>query len=207
MNIDTQSVNQTVSEMAVVLARYLDPEEVKLLTTQWQRYSTVSVKMMQQCILEATRRYPELQAHKSDIRKDFWNTMQTDHQKVVEESNRSMHINEQKSISDMLQAFYTVMEAIGSQLTESDSRSFFHMLHQTVSKERTFKGHTIDINQFLESTRPIVPDNEHILNNLIQLAYICLCDIAGPVEADEILFRVAETAKQSHPRAVVEKLF
>lgn len=207
MNIDTQSVNQTVSAMAVVLAKYLNPEEVRLLTTNWQRHSTVSVKMMQQCVLDATRRYPELQEHKSDIRKGFWNTMQTDHQQVAEESGSSVKIDEQKSISEMLQAFYTVMEAIGSQLTESDERSFFHIMHQTVSKERTFKGHSIDINQLLEGERPVIPDNEHILNNLIQLAYICLCDIAGPVEADEIFFRVAETAKQSHPRAVVEKLF
>lgn len=207
MNIDTQSVNQTVSAMAVVLAKYLNPEEVRLLTTHWQRHSTVSVKMMQQCVLDATRRYPELQEHKSDIRKGFWNTMQTDHQQVAEESGSSVEIDEQKSVSEMLQAFYTVMEAIGSQLTESDKCSFFHIMHQTVSKERTFKGHSIDINQFLEGARPIVPDNEHLLNNLIQLAYICLCDIAGPVEADEIFFRVAETAKQSHPRAVVEKLF
>jgi hypothetical protein len=207
MNIDTQSVNQTVSAMAVVLARYLHPEEVKLLTTQWQQYSTVSVKMMQQCVLDATRRYPELQEYKSDIRKGFWNTMQTDHQQVAEEANNSNGISEQKSVSELLQAFYTVMEAIGHQLAESDKRSFFHIMHQTVSKERTFKGHSIDINQFLEGARPVVPDNEHILNNLIQLAYICLCDIAGPVEADEILFQVAETAKQSHTRAVVERLF
>jgi len=107
----------------------------------------------------------------------------------------------------LMQAFYTVMEALGSQLTEPDKRGFFHTMHQTVSKERTFKGHAIDINQFLEGTRPVVPDNEHLLNNMMQLAYICLCDIAGPVEADEIFFRISEDAKQSHPKAVVEMLF
>ena len=61
MNMDTQSVDQTVSAMADVLAEYLNPEEVRLLTRQWQQYSTVSVKMMQQCVLDATRRYPEQQ--------------------------------------------------------------------------------------------------------------------------------------------------
>ena len=44
MNMDTQSVDQTVSAMADVLAEYLNPEEVRLLTRQWQQYSTVSVK-------------------------------------------------------------------------------------------------------------------------------------------------------------------
>ena len=80
-------------------------------------------------------------------------------------------------------------------------------MHQTVSQERTFKGHHIDIKQFLEGDRPLVPDDEHLLNTLMQLAYVCLCDIAGPVEADEILFQAAQTAKQSYPKAIVEKLF
>ena len=53
MNTDTQSVEQTVSAMAEVLAEYLHPEEVRLLKRQWQQYSTVSVKMMQQCVLVA----------------------------------------------------------------------------------------------------------------------------------------------------------
>ena len=78
MNIERQSVNQTVSAMADVLAEYLNPEEVRLLTTQWQQHSSVSIKMMQQCVLDATRRYPELQAYKSDIRKGFWDSMQAD---------------------------------------------------------------------------------------------------------------------------------
>ena len=42
MNIDTQSVDQTVSAMAEVLSEYLHPEEVRLLKRQWQQYSTLS---------------------------------------------------------------------------------------------------------------------------------------------------------------------
>ncbi|OLF34680.1 hypothetical protein BTW00_12170 [Psychrobacter sp. C 20.9] len=205
MNIDTQSVDQTVSAMAEVLSEYLHPEEVRLLKRQWQQYSTVSVKMMQQCILDATRRYPELQGHKSEIRKGFWATLQADNQPSVESDSHSEAVT--VPISEPVLAFYTVIEALRSQLTAADSRRFFHSMHQTVSQERTFKGHHININQFLEGNRPPVPDNEHLLNNLMQLAYVCLCDIIGPVEADEILFQAAQTAKQSYPKAVVEKLF
>ena len=152
MNTDTQSVDQTVSAMAEVLAKYLHPEEVRLLKTQWLQYSAVSsVRMMQQCILDATRRYPELQDHKSEIRKGFWATLQVDSQQTVESDSHNGHnetINAPVPISEPVLAFYTVIEALRSQLTAADSRSFFHSMHQTVSQERTFKGHHININQF-----------------------------------------------------------
>ena len=205
MNMDTQSVDQTVSAMAEVLAKYLNPEEVRLLTRQWQQYSTVSVKMMQQCVLEATRRYPELQVYKSDIRKGFWDTMQADNQQISD--SRSKEISEKIPMSEVVGAFYTVMETLSKQLTASESRSLFQAVHQAVSQERTFKGHVIHMSQFLEGNRPPVPDDEYLLNNVIQLVYVCLCDITGPVEADDILFRAAETVKQSYPKSVVEKLF
>ena len=51
------------------------------------------------------------------------------------------------------------------------------------------------------------PDATELLNHIVQLAYVCLCDLLGPVDADEILFRVADIAKQSHPKEVVERLF
>ena len=98
MNIDTQSVDQAVTAMAEVLADYLHPEEVRLLKSQWQRYSTVSVKMMQQCVLDATRRYPELQAYKSDIRKGFWATLQADSQQTVEVNSHNSHNGHNKAI-------------------------------------------------------------------------------------------------------------
>ena len=210
MNIDTQSVDQAVTAMAEVLADYLHPEEVRLLKSQWQRSSTVSVKMMQQCVLDATRRYPELQACKSDIRKGFWATLQADSQQTVESDSHNSHNETVKApvpVSELVLAFYTVIEALRSQLSETESRNLFLTMHQTVSQERTFKGHSLNISQFLEGNRPSVPDNEHLLNNLMQLAYICLCDVAGPVEADEMMFRAAETAKQSYPKTLVEKLF
>lgn len=202
MNMDTQSVDQTVSAMASVLAAYLHPEEIRLLTTQWQRYTVVSVKMMQECVLDATRRYPELQSHKSDIRRGFWDTIQ-----ATEISHDGEIIEKPLPTSELLLAFYAVIEAIRSQLTAADNRSLFHTMHQTVSQERTFKGHVINMNQFLEGNRPPISDNEYILNNIVQLAYVCLCDIAGPVEADELLFQAAQVAKQSYPKLVVEKLF
>jgi len=210
MNIDTQSVDQAVTAMAEVLADYLHPEEVRLLKSQWQRYSTVSVKMMQQCVLDATRRYPELQAYKSDIRKGFWATLQADSQQTVEADSYNGHNKAIKApvpVSKLVLAFYTVIEALRSQLSETESRNLFLTMHQTVSQERTFKGHSLNISQFLEGNRPSVPDNEHLLNNLMQLAYVCLCDVAGPVEADEMMFRAAEKAKQSYPKTLVEKLF
>ena len=213
MNIDTQSVDQAVTAMAEVLADYLHPEEVRLLKTQWQRYSTVSVKMMQQCVLDATRRYPELQAYKSDIRKGFWATLQADSQQTVKADSHNSHNGHNKAIkapipvSELVLAFYTVIEALRSQLLETESRNLFLTMHQTVSQERTFKGHSLNISQFLEGNRPSVPDNEHLLNNLMQLAYVCLCDVAGPVEADEMMFRAAEKAKQNYPKTLVEKLF
>lgn len=216
MNIDTQSVDQAVTAMAEVLADYLHPEEVRLLKSQWQRYSTVSVKMMQQCVLDATRRYPELQAYKSDIRKGFWATLQADSQQTVEADNHNGYnshnshnetVKASVPVSELVLAFYTVIEALRSQLSETESRNLFLTMHQTVSQERTFKGHSLNISQFLEGNRPSVPDNEHLLNNLMQLAYVCLCDVAGPVEADEMMFRAAEKAKQSYPKTLVEKLF
>lgn len=210
MNIDTQSVDQAVTAMAEVLADYLHPEEVRLLKSQWQRYSTVSVKMMQQCVLDATRRYPELQAYKSDIRKGFWATLQAGSQQTVESDSHNSHNEAIKAlipVSELVLAFYTVIEALRSQLSETESRNLFLTMHQTVSQERTFKGHSLNISQFLEGNRPSVPDNEHLLNNLMQLAYVCLCDVAGPVEADEMMFRAAEKAKQNYPKILVEKLF
>ena len=210
MNIDTQSVDQAVTAMAEVLTDYLHPEEVRLLKSQWQRYSTVSVKMMQQCVLDATRRYPELQAYKSDIRKGFWATLQAGSQQTVESDSHNSHNEAIKAlipVSELVLAFYTVIEALRSQLSETESRNLFLTMHQTVSQERTFKGHSLNISQFLEGNRPSVPDNEHLLNNLMQLAYVCLCDVAGPVEADEMMFRAAEKAKQSYPKTLVEKLF
>ncbi|MEL0620023.1 hypothetical protein [Psychrobacter proteolyticus] len=210
MNIDTQSVDQAVTAMAEVLADYLHPEEVRLLKSQWQRYSTVSVKMMQQCVLDATRRYPELQAYKSDIRKGFWATLQAGSQQTVKADSHNSHNETVKAsvpVSELVLAFYTVMEALRSQLSETESRNLFLTMHQTVSQERTFKGHSLNISQFLEGNRPSVPDNEHLLNNLMQLAYVCLCDVAGPVEADEMMFRAAEKAKQNYPKTLVEKLF
>ncbi len=210
MNIDTQSVDQAVSAMTEILAAYLHPEEVRLLKSQWQRYSSVSVKMMQQCILDATRRYPELQAYKSDIRKGFWATLQADSQQTVEADSHNGHnkaIKVPVPVSELVLAFYTVVEALRSQLSETESRNLFLTMHQTVSQERTFKGHGLNISQFLEGNRPSVPDNEHLLNNLMQLAYVCLCDVTGPVEADEMMFRAAEKAKQNYPKTLVEKLF
>jgi len=213
MNIDTQSVDQAVTEMAEVLADYLHPEEVRLLKSQWQRYSTVSVKMMQQCVLDATRRYPELQAHKSDIRKGFWDTLQSGSQQTVEADSHNGHSGHNEAIkapvpvSELVLAFYTVIESLRIQLSETESRNLFLTMHQTVSQERTFKGHSLNISQFLEGNRPFVPDNEHLLNNLMQLAYVCLCDVVGPVEADEMMFRAAEKAKQNYPKRLVEKLF
>jgi hypothetical protein len=207
MNTDTQSVDQTVSAMADVLAKYLHPEEVRLLKSQWQQYSTVSVKMMQQCVLDATRRYPELQDHKSEIRKGFWDTLQADNQQAMETDSHNETIDIPVPVSEMVLAFYTVIEMLRGQLTEIENRNLFLTMHQTVSQERTFKGHSINIKQFLEDNRPSVPDDEHLLNNLMQLAYVCLCDVSGPVEADEMMFRAAEAAKRRYPKAIVEKLF
>ena len=207
MNIDTQSVDQAVSAMTEVLAAYLHPEEVRLLKSQWQRYSSVSVKMMQQCILDATRRYPELQDHKSDIRKAFWDTLQTSNSQIQEVDDHNDIIDTPVTVSPLVLAFYTVIEALRSQLTDMENHNLFLTMHQTVSQERTFKGHSINIKQFLEGDRPSVPDDEYLLNNLMQLAYVCLCDVAGPVEADEMMFRAAQTTKQSYPKALVEKLF
>ena len=61
--------------------------------------------------------------------------------------------------------------------------------------------------KFLYDERPEVPDDVFILNNLVQLAYVCLCDVVGPVEADEVMYRSAEQAKQIHAKALVESLF
>ncbi|MBF4490297.1 hypothetical protein [Psychrobacter sp. N25K4-3-2] len=207
MTIETQSVEKTVSAMAKVLEKYLNHEEVLLLTVQWRQYPTVSIKMMQQCVLEATKRYPKLKPYRSDIRKDFWGTMQAASHQSTEAATEANTVNGQKSEFEGVQAFYTVMEAFNNQLTAPDNRSLFQTLHQAVSKERTFKGHTLNISQFLDGGRPVVPHDMYILNNVLQLAYVCLCNIVGPVEADDILFQVAEIAKQSHPKAVVEKLF
>ncbi|BFM01872.1 hypothetical protein Psyaliredsea_05190 [Psychrobacter alimentarius] len=107
----------------------------------------------------------------------------------------------------MVEVFYTVIETLSKQLTASENRSLFQAVHQAVSQERTFKGHVIHMSEFLKGNRPPVPDDEYLLNNVVQLVYVCLCDIAGPVEVDDVLFRAAETAKQSYPKAVVEKLF
>ena len=163
--------------------------------------------MMQQCILDATRRYPELQDHKSDIRKAFWDTLQTSNSQIQEVDDHNEIIDTPVIVSQLVLVFYTVIEALRSQLTDMENHNLFLTMHQTVSQERTFKGHSIHIKQFLEGDRPSVPDDEYLLNNLMQLAYVCLCDVAGPVEADEMMFRAAQATKQSYPKALVEKLF
>lgn len=203
MIIETQSVEQTVSAIAEVLAKYLNPEEIKLLTTQWRQHPAVSIKLIQQFILETTRRYPELQAHKSEIRRGFLSAMQG---KVQQPAYLNKYI-EPVTASEMVKTFQTVMKACSNQLSAPDRRNFFIVLHQAVSQERTFRGHEINVSSFLSEALPVVPDDIYILNNLVQLVYVCLCDIVGPIEADEILYSIAETAKRQHPKAMVEKLF
>ena len=73
--------------------------------------------MMQQCVLDATRRYPELQACKSDIRKGFWATLQADSQQTVESDSHNSHNETVKApvpVSELVLAFYTVIEALRS---------------------------------------------------------------------------------------------
>ena len=207
MNASMQSVEQMVSAMASVLAKYLSAEEIAPLTVEWQKYPSVSVKMMQQCVLETTQRYPKIKEYKSDIRRGFWDTMQADAQLSTQTTFDKDRSIAEASRFEEVEAFYTVIEALRDQLNAPNSRRLLQMMHQTTLQERTFKGHSINFNQFLEGSRPSLPNDVYILNNLVQLAYVCLCDIVGPSDADDLLFQVAETAKQSHPKAVVEKLF
>ena len=202
-----QSIEQVVNAMATVLANYLDYEQVNVLTKRWRQYPEVSVKMMQQSILEATRHFPKLNPYKSEIRKGFWEALQNSAANNLATEDISEQKTTQSSESESVNAFYTVIEFIQNELTAPDSRELFHALHQMVVKERTLKGHSLNMQQFLNHERPPVPDDVQVLNTLVQLTYICLCDILGPVDADDMLYRSAETAKQQHPKAIVEQLF
>ncbi|MFP3355414.1 hypothetical protein R0K04_29140, partial [Pseudoalteromonas sp. SIMBA_153] len=70
--------------------------------------------------MDATRRYPELQAYKSDIRKGFWATLQADSQQTVESDSHNSYNGHNKAIkapvpvSELVLAFYTVIEALRS---------------------------------------------------------------------------------------------
>lgn len=199
-----QPVEQMVNSMATVLANYLDPEQINILTKRWREYSEVSVKMIQQSILEATRRYPKLSPYKSEIRKGFWEALQgsaATSVAVIDQNNR------QSSNDSVCNAFYSVFEAIQKELTAPQRSDLIYQLHQLIIKERTFTGHGIDVTVFLNNDRPKVPDDAQMLNTLVQLTYICLCNIIGPMEADNILYKSAESAKQVYPKAVVEQLF
>ena len=203
MIIETQSVDQTVSAMGEVLKKYLNSEEIRSLTAQWRQYPTVSIKLIQELIIETTRRYPELQAYRSEIRRGFINAMQA----KVQVSTHSNKNSEPIGYSEVVGTFYTVITACSNQLNAPDKGVFFDFLHRYISQDRTFKGHNIDVSSFLSDDQLVVPDDINILSNIMQLAYVCLCDIVGPVAADEILFVSAETAKQSHPKEMVEKSF
>lgn len=203
MIIETQSVEQTVSAMREVLEKYLNAEEIRLLTAQWRQYPVVSIKLIQQLVVETTRRYPELKAYRSEIRRGFIDAMQA----KVQVSTCLNNDSEPMGHSEVIGTFYTVIIACSNQLNALDKRSFFYFLHQAISKDRTFRGHNIDVSSFLSDDQPVVPDDLNILSNIMQLAYVCLCDIVGPVVADEILFVSAETAKQKHSKEMVENFF
>jgi|26BtaG_2_1085354.scaffolds.fasta_scaffold05535_4 hypothetical protein len=215
MNKQNQTVAQVTSHMAAVLAKYLDPSEVDELTTLWRHQPAISVKMMQQSILDTTRRYPHLKPYKSEIRKGFWAALYknaVDKETDTEAESTTNDLNKQQistapTVSAQVAAFYSVIENIKSLLSAPDDRNFLSNLHQNIRRERTFKAHAIDVQKFLYNERPEVPDDVFILNNLVQLAYVCLCDVVGPVEADEVMYRSAEQAKQIHPKALVESLF
>lgn len=211
MNATDQSVEQVVNAMAGVLAKHLDPDQINKLSKSWRRYPQISVKMLQQCVLDTTTHYPHLKPYKSEIRKGFWSVMQGNEPDGLETGEDRGHErgdrSEQLSSSEIVEAFYTIIEAIQKQLSAPDGRALFQQLHQVVVTERTLKGHSINMQQFLNDERPQVPDNEKVLNNLVQLVYVCLCDLLGPVEADETLYQSAEIAKQSHAKTIVEKLF
>ncbi|GAA0309138.1 hypothetical protein [Psychrobacter aestuarii] len=208
MSGTTPSVKQTVSSMASVLKPYLEREEIAQLTAAWQQHSTVSVKMIQQCVMDTTTQYPKLKRYKSDIRKAFWTaTLHTEASHDEEGSSASALTNQQASVSALVKAFYSVMLSLRAQLDDTSAEQLFAILHQTVAKERTFRGHHIEITAFLDNRCPTVPNDAHLLNNIVQLAYVCLCDVEGPVAADDMFYQVAEAAKAEHPNAVVEQLF
>ena len=208
MKMSTQSVEQTVFAMEKVLTKYLSDEEINNLTTEWKNYPLISAKTMQQCVLETTKRYPELVYYKSEIRKGFYKTIQRLYSRATANCEQSPDfIIESKPFSEEIEAFYTIMETLAKQLNAPNQHYLFFTMHQNILKERTFEEHVINIEQFSEGNRPALPDDVFILNNLVQLSYVCLCDLLGPVEADNILFNVAETAKRLHAKAVVNSLF
>lgn len=208
MNGDIQSVQQTVSSMESVLKSYLSQEDIAELSASWQTaHASVSVKMIQQCVMELIAQHPRLRSHKSDIRKAFWSAALETEMLSDSSSNTLTGENTQAIHSDMVNAFYSVMLSIKQQLSAASSQQLFTMLHQTIAKERTFKGHPVEIMAFLEGECPPVPDDVSLLNTLVQLAYVCLCDVEGPVAADDMFYQAAEAAKAKHPNAVVEQLF
>lgn len=211
MNRRNQSVEQVVSQMADVLVKYLDPAKVDELTQLWLLQPAVSVKMLQQSILDTIKRYPQLKPYKSEIRQGFWAALyivpNNPATTVTEQGPIRPLTSAQSSNSTQVNAFYSVMEKIKQQLSAPYDRNLFINLHQNVINERTFKGHAIDVRGFLYDERPNVPDEVFILNNLVQLTYVCLCDVVGAVAADEVMYRSAERAKQHFPQKLVENLF
>ena len=99
------------------------------------------------------------------------------------------------------------MSVFKEELGTDNERTLINNMHHRVLKERTFEGHDIDMRAFLHSNRPLIPNDTFILNNLVQLAYVCLCDIVGAGEADRLLFMSAAVAKKQHAKAIVAKLF
>lgn len=208
MNDSVQSVDKTVSSMAAVLADYLTHQEIVRLTASWRQHSEVSVKMIQACVLDATTQYPRLRKHRSDIRKAFWRTaLQMNKPISDEDTNPPSAADVPSSDSVLVDAFYEVMLGLKAQLRPAERQQVFAMLHHMVAKERTFKGQNINIMAFLAGHLPLVPDDADLLNNLVQLAYVCLCDVEGPVEADRIFYQVSEDTKAQHSNAIVECLF
>ena len=207
MSGSVQSVEQTVTAMATVLADYLTHQEIAQLTASWRQHSTVSVKMIQECVLDATTQYPRLRQHRSAIRQAFWSNALHMTASTANEDASSNSEGGLRSESALVSAFYAVMRGLSTQLPPANRQQVFAMLHQMVAKERTFKGQNIDMMAFLNGQRPWVPDDIEMLNNLVQLAYVCVCDIEGPVEADHIFYHVSEAAKAEHATAVVQQLF
>ena len=208
MKSGLQSVAQVISEMETILSNYLTAQEIEQLTTPWRQHNQVSLQMVQQCLLDTFTQYPKLRAHKAVIRKQFWAaSMETDVLLNPKKDDASAERDAGTAVSGLVKAFHAVMLSLGNKLKAHDRQQLFTSMHQMVAEERTLKAHYVNMEAYLQDDCPAVPDNAHVLNNIVQLAYVCLCDIEGPVEADNIFYNVHETAKAQHDNDVVAQLF
>ena len=198
-NFNDPSAQQQVN---LILRDYLTQSQIDALLQRWLPYPELSVRVMQNCIADIVSEFPKLRAHRSAIRQGFWHIINGTAPNL---QNDALQVKK-KNASPTVNAFYECIEHLANTFDAPNQSVFFQKLHQEILSDRKLKKYGINIQAFLNQKHPDVPDDSRVLNRIIQQAYVVLCEMIGPVEADKRLYQVVANLKQTYDADVVEAL-